>query len=291
MALNPDKITLCWPNYIATATLSSGSWLPTLPLAHAQDRRLAVQAKSASLDPAATQFTITLGKRRRLHALAIAAHNMTPSATVRARVYRDEAKTDLLLDTGVQNVWPILYTLNDVIWGDDNFWNRRLSEDDRQNYTPLMMLFFDDRVIGTAVDVELNDPQNLEGGITLGRVMLTDAWQPEYNISYGVQHGYNSGTTMTEARDAARTEYADEVTPKRTVSFDLKHLNEDEAFLRLHRLQRTQDIVGEILYVYSTTPSPANFARAMLCRQEALNPITHPYFANYENPMSLLEIL
>lgn len=291
MPLDPNKIALCWPNYVPTATPSGGSWVPTMPLEHVQDRRLAVLAKTASLAPSDTRFTITLDKRRRLHALAIAAHNLTATATVRARAYRDAAKTDLLLDTGVQNVWPILYTLNDVIWGDDNFWNRRLSEDDRQNYTPLMLLFFDERVIGTAVEVELNDPQNLEGGITLGRVMLTDAWQPEYNISYGVQHGYNSGTTMTEASDPARTEYADEVTPKRTVSFDLKHLDEDEAFLSLHRLQRTQDIVGEIIYVYSVTPSPANAARAMLCRQQALNPITHPYFANFEHPMALLEIL
>jgi len=273
------------------ATLSGGGWVPTLPLAHVQDRRLSVVAKSASLDPADTRFTLTLPKRLRLHAVAIAAHNLSPTATVRARAYRDAARTDEIADTGVQNVWPIVYTLNDVIWGDDNFWNRRLSEDDRATYTPLMIVFFDERVIGTAVDVELNDPGNPAGAIELGRVILTDAWQPEYNISYGVQHGYNSGTTMTEARDPSRTEYADEVTPKRTVSFDLKHLNEDEAFLRLHRLQRSQDIVGELLYVYSVTSSPANFARAMLCRQEALNPITHPYFANYENPMALLEIL
>ena len=291
MALDPDKITLCWPNYVPTATLSGGSWVPTLPLQHVQDRRLAVVAKSATLDPADTQFTITLPKRKRLHVLALASHNLSPAATVRARVYRDAEKTDLIYDTGVQNVWPIVYMLNDVIWGDDNFWNRRLSEDDRSTYTPLSLLFFDERLIGTAVDVEINDSGNPDGAVELGRVILADAWQPEYNAAYGIQHGYDTGTTLTEARDTARTEYADEVTPKRTVSFDLKHLNEDEAFLRLHRLQRTQDIVGEILYVYSTAPSPANFARAMLCRQEALNPITHPYFANYENPMSLLEIL
>ncbi|KTG26218.1 hypothetical protein AWR38_17755 [Idiomarina sp. WRN-38] len=291
MALDPNKIVLCWPNYVPAATLSGGSWVPTLPLAHVQDRRLSVIAKTASLDPAATQFSITLPRRRRLHAVAIAAHNLSPTATVRARAYRDAGRTDEIADTGVQNVWPIVYALNDVIWGDDNFWNRRLSEDDRATYTPLMIVFFDERVIGTAVDVELSDPGNPDGAIELGRVILADAWQPEHNISYGVQHGYNSGTTMTEACDPSRTEYADEVTPKRTVSFDLEHLNEDEAFLSLHRLQRTQDIVGELLYVYSVTPSPANFARAMLCRQEALNPITHPYFANYENPMALLEIL
>jgi len=291
MALDPRKIVLGWPNYIASATLAGGSWLPTLPLTHVQDRRTAVVAKSASLNAADTRFTITLPKRRRLHVLAISAHNLSPTATLRARVYRDAEQTDLIYDSGVQSVWPVLYTLNDVIWGDDNFWNRRLSEDDRASYTPLTTLFFDERQIGTAVDVEISDPSNPDSAVEIGRVMLADAWQPDYNISYGVQHGYNTGTTLTEARDSNRTEYADVVTPKRTVSFDLAFLDEEEAFLRLHRLQRTQDISGEILYLYSVTPTPANFARAMICRQTDLNPITHPYFANFENGMNLLEIL
>lgn len=291
MALNPDKITLCWPNYVPAATLSGGSWVPTLPLSHVQDRRLAVIAKTASLDPIDTQFTITLPKRRQLHAIAIAAHNLSPTATVRARVYRDAGKTDLIYDTGVQNVWPIVYTLSDVIWGDDNFWNRRLSEDDRSTYTPLSLLFFDDRLIGTAVDVELNDPQNLSGAIELGRVILANAWQPTYNAAYGIQHGYNSGTQMSTANDISRTEYADRVTPKRTVSLDLQFLNEYDAFIRLHRLQRTQDIVDEIIYAYSITNTPVNFSRTMLCRQVELNPVSQPYYAHYEHPMNLQEIL
>lgn len=290
MPLDPDRIALGWPNHIPQATLTGGGWLPTLPLTNVQDRRLGVVAKTVSSNAADTQCWIALPKRQRLHALALAAHNLSVDATVRVRVYRDEQGVDLAYDTGEVVAWPTVYTLDDVFWGDENFWNRKLGEDDRENYTPLAVVFFDERVIGTAVHVEITDPGNSDGFITLGRVLLTDMWQPEYNISYGVQHGYNTGTTMTEARDAARTEYADQVAPKRTVSFDLKHLSGDEA-LRLHRMQRTQDIVGEILYVYSTTPSPANVARMMIARQTALSPITHPYFANYENPMALQEIL
>ena len=291
MALDPKKIALCWPNYIDTSVVSGGQWLSTLPLEHVKDNRTSVVSKSASLDPSHTQFSITTDRRRPLYVLAILAHNLSAAATVRARVYRDPEQTDQIYDTGWQNVWPVVYGLDDVVWGNDNFWNRRLTEEDRRAYTPLMTVFFADRLLGSSVHVELLDTGNLDGAITLGRVMLADVWQPRYNLDYGVQHGYDSGTQITRAGDAARTGYARRVTPKRTVNFQLSNLNEDEAFLRLHRLQRTQDIVGEILYLWSPVPSAANFARTMIAQQTELNGITHPYYANYENAMSLLEIL
>lgn len=291
MALDPKKIALCWPNYIDTSVVSGGQWLSTLPLEHVKDNRTSVVSKSASLDPAHTQFSITTDRRRPLYVLAILAHNLSAAATVRARVYRDPEQTDQIYDTGWQNVWPVVYGLDDVVWGNDNFWNRRLTEEDRRAYTPLMTVFFADRLLGSSVHVEMLDTGNLDGAITLGRVMLADVWQPLDNIDYGVQHGYDSGTQITRASDASRTGYARRVTPKRTVQFQLSNLTEDEAFLRLHRLQRTQDIVGEILYLWSPRPSPTNFARAMIAQQTELNGITHPYHANYEYAMSLLEIL
>ncbi len=291
MALDPNKIALCWPNYIDDAVVSGGAWVPSLPLQHVQDRRFSAVAKTASLDPAHTQYSITLPKRQRIQALAMAAHNLSATATVRARVYRDTEQTDLIADTGWQNVWPVVYSLDEVFWGTENFWNRRLTEDDRTSYTPLATLLFDERLLGSSVHVELIDTANLEGAIRMGRVLLTDVWQPRYNVNYGIRHGYNTGTEITTAGDKARTEYARRATPKRTVNFDLGNLSEEEAFLRVHRLQRTQDIVGEILYIYSTRPSPVNFSRTMIARQTELNGITNPYHANFENAMSLLEIL
>ena len=291
MALDPNKIALCWPNYIDNAVVSGGAWVPTLPLEHIQDDRTSVVAKSASLDPADTQFSITLPKRERLQVLAIYAHNLSATATFRVRAYRDAAQTDLIYNTGWQNVWPVLYGLDDVIWGNDNFWNRRLSEDDRKKYTPLMTALFDERVLGRSLHVELLDTSNPDGAIMLGRVMPADVWQPIKNLAWNVAHGYDSGTQITRAGDSKRTGYARRVTPKRTVNFNLPILTEDEAFLRLHRLQRTQDIVGEIIYLWSPVPSPVNFARAMVAQQTELNGITHPYHANYEHAMSLLEIL
>ena len=291
MALDPKRLVMCWPNYIDSATLSGGSYVSTLPLGNVQDPRFAVVAKTASLATTDTQLAITLARRRPVAVVAIPAHNLSPSAQVRVRVYRDAAQTDQLWDSAWRNVWPVVYSLADVIWGNDNFWNRRLDEEDRSTRTPLLAVFFDDTYIATAVTVELSDPGNTDGAITFGRVFLADAWQPGYNMSLGVQYGHDSGTEISTAGDDARTEYADRVTPKRTASFDLDWLDESEAFLRLHRLQRTEDIVGEILFMPSITPSPANFARSMIARQQSLDPLTQPYQLIHSHPVNLLEIL
>lgn len=291
MALDPNKIALCWPNYIDNAVVSGGAWVPSLPLEHIQDDRTSVVAKSASLDPADTQFSITLSRRERLQVLVIYAHNLSATATIRVRVYRDAGQTDLIYDTAWQNVWPALYGLDTVVWGNDNFWNRRLSEEDRRTYTPLVPVLFDKRLLGTTLHVEIIDTFNPDGAVILGRVMPADVWQPIKNIDHNVSHGYDTGTQITRAGDPARTGYARRVTPKRTVNFQLSDLTEDEAFLRLHRLQRTQDVVGEILYLWSPSPSPTNFARAMIAQQTELNGITYPYYESYEHAMALLEIL
>ena len=290
MALDPNKITLCWPNYVDISTLSGGNYVPTLPLENAQDARFSVVAKTATTDPLDTQAVLTFPKRRPLACVAIAAHNFSTTAQIRVRAYRDVARTDLAEDSGWQDVWPVVHGLEGVMWGDANFWNRRLSEDERAAYTPIVTVFLEPTT-ATAVHVELLDPDNPEGALTFGRLFAANAWQPEYNASYGIQDGYDTGTEITQARDSARTEYVRRVTPKRTVSFELANLNEDEAFLRIHRLRRTEDLAGDVLYVFSTRPSPENFARTFIGRQTALDSISHPYFRNFSSTINLQEKL
>ncbi|WP_110693283.1 hypothetical protein [Salinicola halophyticus] len=291
MALDPKRLVLCWPNYIDQATVSGGDFKPSLPLANVQDRRFAVVAKTNGLEREATQMLVQLDRRRPVAVVALPAHNLSSTAKYRVRLYRTADATDELWDSGERDVWPIVYGLNDVIWGNPNFWNRRMDESTRETYTPLLTVFPPDAVVAQAVRIELYDPRNVTGAITLGRVFISDAWQPEYNMSYGVQYGHNTGTQVTEAKDRARTEYFDDYTPKRTVSFQLEHLDELEAFLSVYRLQRTEDIRGEILFLQSTASSPVNFSRTMLARQTSLDPLVNPYLDTHSHTFNLQEIL
>ncbi|OLO06729.1 hypothetical protein BTW08_15935 [Salinicola sp. MH3R3-1] len=289
MALDPDRITLCWPNVIDTATLSGGAWLDSLPLELVQDEILAVRCKSADAAPASTWFDITLDKPRPVQCLALPAHSMSATARYRVRIYGDAAQQFLLWDSAWQTVWPQLFATSELEWEYDNFWFGTISEDDRALYTPLLTVFADDVQLAQSVRVEIDDVGNSEGAVRLGRVFLSDAWQPKFNVSHGVQHGFDSATTFEEAGD--RTEYADIKRQRRTASFSLDWLSEEEAYQRIYSLQRVLGTHGELLYAFNLASRPESFARTFLARQQQLDALSQPYANTHTNKVNLLEIL
>lgn len=108
------KFLIGYPNRSDDGTLSGGSWEASLPLTNLQDRRLAKIARSTDATEANTQFENDLGELRWIRTVALANHNLGPSATIRVRgkpdntherasdgTYRDE---DGVLQTASSNV-------------------------------------------------------------------------------------------------------------------------------------------------------------------------------------------
>lgn len=287
--LDPNKVTLCWPNVIGRATLSGGDYLESLPLTLAQDPVLAVRCKSVDADPESTWFDITLDKPRPVQCLAIAAHSFSATARYRVRIYGDPGQAFLLWDSDWHTVWPQLFATSELEWEYDNFWLGTIEEEDRALYTPLLTVFSQEVVLAQSVRVEIEDLGNPEGAVRFGRVFLSDAWQPEYNLSYGVRHGFDLATEHAEAGD--RTEYAAPKRQRRTASFTLAHLSEEEAYQRIYSMQRTQGTHGEVLYAYSLRAAPEAFARMFLGRLQNPDPLDHPYARNHTASINLLELL
>lgn len=289
MALDPRKVTLCWPNRIEDASLSGGNWEVSLPLSLVQDRVFAVRAQSVDATEASTQFDATLPQGRPVQVIALAAHNLSADAQYRVRLYADAAQTELLWDSGQQPVWPAVYSTAELEWEYDNFWAGTLDEESRSQYTPLTTIIADDMQMTTSLKVELFDTANPDGYVRLGRVFIASAWQPDYNASYGIQHGFDSATQVSEAGD--RTEYFERKRLKRSATMAFDHLSEPEAFQRLYGMQRTEDISGEVLYAFGLSSTPENFSRTFIARQQQLDPLSQPYFATHSHNLNLLEIL
>ena len=289
MALDPTKVTLCWPNRIDEAALTGGSFETGLPLSLVQDRVMAVQAQTTDTQPSSTWFDITLSRARPVQTVALAAHNLTASAQYRVRIYADVDQVQLLWDSGRVDVWPAVYSTDQLEWEYDNFWSGNLDDEERGQYTPLMTVFADEIQMAHALRVELYDTSNPDGAIRLGRVFLGDAWQPAYNASYGITHGFDDATDVVEAGD--RTEYFDRKRLRRTASLALEHLSEAEAYQRIYALQRTEGTSGELLYAYRLDNTPENFSRVFLARQQQLDVLAHPYFATHTGALNLLEVL
>ncbi|MES3674595.1 hypothetical protein QC589_01425 [Halomonas elongata] len=284
-------MTLCWPNHIDEAALSGGGWEAALPLDQLLNPVMADQARTLDADPANTQFTATLSRSRPIGVVALAKHNISTTAEWRVRVYFDAAGNDLAWDSGWGQVWPSIYATSELEWEYDNFWTGTIDDDERTDFTALATMFLDSPQIARRIDVEISDAGNPDGYVTLGRCLISDAWQPEYNMAYGVTYGYDIGTEFETAGDPGMTEYADPKTPKRTVTFALKHLSQEEGFRRALALQRTQGLHGEVLYTESAEANQSSFAKTFIGRQVSVDPLEHPYYANYANSISLKEIL
>lgn len=287
MALEHDKVTLCWPNLVRYAELSGGSYVPDMPLAYARDEVLSVFSRTTNTSASNTWFDATLNRVRPVHVVSIAAHNFTSDAQFKITAY--STTNQVLFESDVMDVWPAVYQTEQLEWEYDNFWSGRLDEEERGQFTPLLTYFLPDTVMAKRIRVELFDEDNSEGFLRFGRVFIADAWQPSLNASYGIQHGWDAADEFAEAND--RTEYAYVKRVRRTVQMSLEHLNESEAYQRLFSMQRTEGQHGEILYAFSVEQTPANFVRTFLSRQKQLNPMAHPRFSEHSTDLNLLEVL
>ncbi|RUR26850.1 hypothetical protein ELY33_17225 [Vreelandella andesensis] len=289
--LEDGKVILCWPNHVNKATVGGGNWEDELPASKLLDPTLAEQARSKNLDLSSTQLLFTLPRFRPIGVVAMAAHNLTAVARWRVTVYFDAAATEQLWQSDWVRVWPAVYATSELEWEYDNYWGGEFDDADRESFTPLATLFLPSPQIGQAVRIEIDDTSNGAGYVSLGRVFISRVWQPTYNMSYGVQWGYDIDTQFETAGDANRTEYADPATPKRTVSFALEHLDREEGFRKALAAQREIGLHGEILYAQEPQASPESFATTFIARQVSVSPLSHPYFGTYANSIALREIL
>lgn len=114
-------------------------------------------------------------------AVVLPACNLTATATIRVRLYRDSARTVLLADSG--NVfacpgatlgqwrWNVPINANSFIFG---------------NYAK-SAVYFEDVFFATVCDIELSDPENQAGHIDCARLVAGVYWSPAFNAGYGAQ--------------------------------------------------------------------------------------------------------
>ena len=292
MALRDGCVTLCWPNLIQESTLSGGSWNTKFPLSHMSDPVIQKASRTTDLQLSSTQFDMEISRFRPVSVVALLNHNISTAGLWRIRFYTDTAQTDEVWDTGWKDIWPAVYATAELEWEYDNFWYGTLDQDDIDRFTNLAFQFNkDSSPIIRSVKVEIDDQSNTDGYIKIGRLFVSDAWQPAKSAQYGIQYGYSIGTTFEVAENRNMTEYADPKIPKRTVNFTLAHMNSEEGFRRTLTLQRDQGIHQEILYTENPTPDPIGFQKTFVGRLDNPSALTHPYYQSFENSISLIEIL
>lgn len=290
--LDNGNIVLCYPNRVDESTLSGGSYNPSLPLSNAKSRVFARRARTTNTLPTSTKFEVLINKPRPLLSLAIAAHNFTTSANVRITMFYDSMMTDLAYDSGVVPVWPSIYDSNDLEWEYDNFWLGTVSDDEREQFTPLFVHFIDAEIVPIVqyMRVEIFDEDNPDGYLEFGRIFFADAWQPTINASLGLAYGYEINSEIESALD--NTEYFDRKRPRRTINMTLDRMPTTEAFTRIAGIQRELGIDREILIAYSKVEDENAYARRFIGRLTQADPISEPYVDfRHQTSVNIIEII
>lgn len=283
--------TFCWPNYVDDSQLTGGAWSSELPRDNMLDPIFAEIAQSSGLSPTSTQFDVILPKFKTVAMVALAKHNLSVAARWRVRLFREADATGVMWDSGWRNAWPSVYSTSELNWEDSNFWSGVPFEEDRRDFTPLAWMFADKPQVCRRVRIEIDNPTNPDGVVRIGRAFVANAWQPEYNASWGIAYGLDVGTQFEVVGNEDETQYADPKTPRRTVSLDLSHLSREEGFTQIHAMMRRQGLHKEVFYTESKTPGPQSFAKSFIGQFSSINPLANPYYATYTNAVNLREKL
>lgn len=241
-----SRTLIAYGNRIDEATLSGGGWNASLPLANLQNRLIAKVARSSNATLAATKFDIDLGRARRIGMLALIGHNLTVVAKVRIRGDDASDFATPLYDSGWVDVWPAGMIPPELLeWEDDNFWLGTLSDQARAGYQAPFI-----HRVATLPSlrywrVEIDDTTNSDGYIQIGRVFLSDVWQPERGPVIGAAQGMEDTSDVMSSLGGS--EYFDLGAKPRGHRLTFPALTKAEAYGRLVDMQNLLGISGEIL--------------------------------------------
>lgn len=284
-----NNVMLGFPNRIDAATLSGGSWQASLPLTNLKNRTLGKVARSADALAASTKFDLDLGAEKNIRLLSLINHNLSLDATVQIKASATADFAVLLYDSGTVDVWPAMYNTLDLDWEDDNWWDGKYTDEQRNGYTWTFVQLLTSRILARYWRVEITDTTNAAGYVQIGRVFIGPTWQPTINMSYGASLAWETDTQEQRARSGAL--YFDRRNPRRTVRFSLQNMLVDEALAMAFEIQRRAGLDAEVLYIFDPDDTVHALRRRFLGRLRELSPIEYPYYARQQTNFQIEELL
>lgn len=283
--IQENKIIIAYPNKIdKNSTVSGGNWSLNFPLINIKDRVLKRKARTINTLESSTKFTIQWNKVQSISAFSLVSHNLTVDASWKVKFYLDNT---LLYESPLGNIWEPYYSTFDLEFEYDNWWSGLPDQEAIDEFTPITV-WFGDLYVVNKIEIEIFDTENPDGYIEIGRVFVSSFWQPKINVSFGANFGTQVNTTVEEALSG--TDYFDRRQPKRTMSFSLNRLTEEEAFGRVQDMQRELGIDRELLIAFDRQ-GDYRYHKTFLGRLKELNALDQPYTDYYSSSFEITEIL
>jgi hypothetical protein len=284
-----DNAIFVTVNRADSGTYTTGSEVGSLPVDNLKHRQLTKVWRTSTVTASTTWFQVDLGGTKILHVFALLAHNISQQGKWRIRVSNESLMASTLYDTGLLQTWPSVGGFGTLPWG-AFLWGGLLSESEAAEYTISSFHVMPSTIAARFVRVDISDSTNASTFIEAGRFIAGPSYQPQYNIQYGWELGYEDNSVITKSIGGQT--YVDERERYRVIRFTLANLDEVELYHNVFDyLDRRRGTVGDVLFIPQPSQTHLYIYEAIYGRLRVLNPITHPDFSGRQRTFELEELI
>lgn len=258
------RAVIGYPEWSREVTYTGVGWSENYPVEHVGTYELPRVARSTGLS---ATIIGTLEQLRPLQMIGLCGHNMSQTGQYRIRLYRDAARTQLVHDTGYQQVWPVVYGYASRDFYTPNFWTGQYAQREMQGQHPTCIVWLAQRHYATAIEVELTDTHAV-GYIDLGYLALAEGWQLSVNPSQGAQFGFEMNDVVTKA--AGGSKYVEQRPKARLFRGTIDYMDKQEVKERAYEMWRQLGVVIPFLW--------------LLNPDDTRNRVRDSYLAQLEDP-------
>lgn len=276
---------LCWPNRALEASYSGGSWQTSLSNLNSRQSYKAIISNGTSLS--STKFSGVFVRDRFVRIFCVYRHNLSTSATIRITLYN--AFGTVVYNSGWVDAWPSVFLPTQLEWEYDNYWSGKVDPETVENIPHSTVLLLPQSYFAHSYDVEINDVGNIEGYISVGKMIAAPQWQPATNITYGAKVGWEDPSGVSSSLNGE--EFFTEKMKFRTAVFQLDFMDEVEGTNMAMGLTGSQGITKEVFFVFDPDNALLLQQRSFNGRLRELSPLEYPNYGITGMGFSIKEVL
>lgn len=282
-------IQFSYINRADEATLSGGSYQPTLPIANLQETNMAMVARTLDVTAASTRIDVDFGASGKLIRLVgLMRHNCTVNATYRITGSNSSVSGSEGYDSGTLNVWPRIYSLTDLDFEEPNWWTGQIDAAEAALYPIKLLHDLGANYLLRYWRVQINDTANPAGYLQFSRFWMGPVWAPEVGYGYGGRMLWEPRDRSSVSRNGKR--YAERINPIRVFSLRLESVSDADAYGRVLDMQRRLGSEGQVVVIPDPDDTGQRHRRDIIARIRRSGGAAHSSFGRQQAEMELEEL-
>lgn len=215
----------------ADATLTYSSEVATLPGDYILDRRRGKAWRTTGISQ--EWVKLEFAEAQYFNSLGLAGFNLSPTATVTLQANNSDDWSDPPVNEEFE-VWEPVIGYDEDLYGDHSY-GGYIADDDAPRYAT-MTRFLDQSERYLYIRVVFDDPDNPDGYIDMGRVFVGEAYEPYGYHQYGGEIIPVDPSIITKSEGGQA--FVDIKNPYSIIKFNLKNLQDKEAYYRFMRIMQ-----------------------------------------------------